>query len=61
VDDMPVVLERLHGVLENFIEFLSVPVELLLHTLAIAVSLPPNFQLGLEVHEALLDHSNVED
>jgi len=58
---MPIVLERLHGILENFIEFLSVAVELLLHALAIAVSLPPHLQLGLEVHKALLDHSDVED
>jgi len=58
---MPIVLERLHGILKNFIEFFSIAVELLLHTLAIAVSLPPHFQLGLEVQKALLNHSDVED
>jgi len=58
---MYIILESLHGILENFVQLLHIAFENLFHSLALTDPLPPDFVLRLEIYKALLDQFYVED
>ena len=58
---LPIVLERLHLVVQHLRQFIIVPLKLLLEPFSKSIARLPDFELGLEVCKALPDKLDVED
>lgn len=61
LDNVYVILIRLHRILEHFVNLLNITLELFLHPLSLADSLPPNFVFRLEIYKALFNDFDIKD
>lgn len=61
VHKLPIVLERLHLVVQHLRQFIIVPLKLLLEPFSKPIARLPDLELGLEVYKALPDKLDVED